>query len=422
MVVNEQMNTNSVQAVVGALGDCRPHHAVASGGFGGKRWVMTLVSVATLVLLGACGGGGGGDDAASTGTLPPTTTTPSTPATTDPVSVTPPEVAPTVPEPVAPPPAPPVATVAPDLVTSVSAPTYAAGTAAKGAWDRLLAQRSACGFGLLEQDTRLDTAAYGHAHYMVQGSLDRNVHVAGHGEDSAKAYFVGETPNDRAIAAGFTEGVTEIFARAYAFYQTGQKPLLADDEAAGAKYMQLLIESVYHAMGAFKEGRSVGVASRIGSVPSPTSKGYDYQSFALVALVGKDANSQKLGSGTVASWPCAGVTVVGEFYPATESPNPFADVTSTATAYGTPLYFKVDAGSVLVLSSVGLTKTSGGASSTLTLREINKTNDRWSLVQNNEVFFVPTTKLDKASTYTVNAVGTVDGVVFTRNFSFGTLP
>lgn len=63
--------------------------------------------------------------------------------------------------------------------------------------------------------------------------------------------------------------------------------------------------------------------------------------------------------GNIATWPCAGLTgVCGTFKPASESPTPFPDVTSTATVYGTPVYFKADAGSTLVVTTASVTKVS----------------------------------------------------------------
>ena len=60
------------------------------------------------------------------------------------------------------------ATTNPDLATSVTPPTYPVGTTEKGAWDLMMCQRATCGFGLLQQDSRLDVASYAHAHYMVR--------------------------------------------------------------------------------------------------------------------------------------------------------------------------------------------------------------------------------------------------------------
>ena len=103
----------------------------------------------------------------------------------------------------APAPAPAPAPVNPDLVTSVTPATYAVGTVEKGAWDVLIAERQACGFGLLQQDTRLDVASANHARYLTALSVSTGVHQIGHFEDPSKPNFTGVYPWDRAIAQGF---------------------------------------------------------------------------------------------------------------------------------------------------------------------------------------------------------------------------
>src|SRR4051812_39176785 len=94
-----------------------------------------------LLALTACGGGGGGgrDGAAAA----------------DPAPVAPVAKTPDVPP------------VAPEAVGEWPTGTYAAGSAEQAAWNVLQASRSQCGFGVLEQDTRLDTASRAHAQYLL---------------------------------------------------------------------------------------------------------------------------------------------------------------------------------------------------------------------------------------------------------------
>ena len=304
----------------------------------------------------------------------------------------------------------------------MTTPTYAAGTTEKGGWDVLMAQRSTCGFGLLQQDTRLDVASLAHTYYLVQNSFDRSLRVYGHFEDATWNYFTGVAPSDRATHAGFPLNVSEILDQVSAVQSTGTPAPLTAGEALGASSMRDLVETVYHARGAFWGGRTGGIGATLHTGPS-SSAGTDKTEFRLVSEVSDEADSakQKFGTGNVATWPCAGLTAVrGTFQPATESPNPFPDVTSTATVYGTPVYFKADAGSVLVVSSATVTKVSDG--SVLALRQLTKANDPAAEIGDNEAFLVPTSALAVASNYAVHATGTLNGTAFTRDFTFSTAP
>lgn len=328
----------------------------------------------------------------------------------------------------APAPSPAPATTNPDLVTSVAPTTYAAGTVEKGAWDLLMSQRLSCGFGLIQQDTRLDVASAAHSHYLEQNSLDKLVTAVGHGEDSTWNYYTGGNPLDRVARAGYPTAslglygsVTEILTTYFALVSNGRAAPLVMNEATGAAQMRGLIETVYHLAGAMNAGRAGGVGVANGTGPS-SSSAYFQQQFRLVSDFALNSdNMQKLGSSTVATWPCAGLTGVrGKFKPATESPNPFPDVTDAEVTYGTPIYFKADAGSKLVVSAATVTKVSD--SSVLALRQLTSVNDAAGEIGTNEVFLVPTTALAAGSSYAVSATGTLNGTAFTKTFTFSTTP
>jgi hypothetical protein len=189
--------------------------------------------------------------------------------------------------------------------------------------------------------------------------------------------------------------------------------------------MRALVETVYHARGAFWAGRSGGIGAMLATGPSAPQggKATNMTQYRIVSELSDEADAQKqrLGTGNVATWPCGGLTSVGgKFTPAMEQPNPFPEITSTSVIYGTPIYFKADAGSTLVVSSATVTKTSDG--SALTLRQLTKANDPAAEIGDNEVFLVPTTALAVASSYSVNATGTLNGVAFTKTFTFSTAP
>lgn len=361
---------------------------------GNKANLARLAGVCALVAtIAACGGGGGTADPVAA----PTTPTPAPPSSGSPPTAT-----------------------NPDLVTTVQPATYAAGTAEKGAWDLLLSQRAACGFGLLNQDTRLDVASAAHANYLGQNTIDNPGTVfTGHFEDPTRPHFYGVAPWDRAAAAGFPDSVTEIFSQISRIYSTAAPAPIVADEAAGSETMRGLIHTVYHLSGAMWAGRfgGIGAVNKTGAFSETRTQNM----FIVNALVSNeaDANKQKLGTGVVASYPCDGLTGVGTtFTPAQESPNPFPDITSISVAYGTPVYFKADAGSALIVTAVQIKNVADGT--VQPHRALDKATDQAGHIQSNEYFIVPTAALKTGARYTVTAAGTLDGTSFSKTFTFQT--
>lgn len=359
-----------------------------------SRNLARLAGICALVgMVAACGGGGGSADPVAAAPTP----TPAPPNSGSPPAAT-----------------------NPDLVTVVQPATYAAGTAEKGAWDLLLSQRGACGFGLLNQDTRLDVASAAHANYLSQNTIDNPGTIfTGHFEDRTRPYFYGVAPWDRAAAAGFPDSVTEIFSQISRNYSTAAPAPIVANEAMGAETMRRLIHTVYHLSGAMWAGRfgGMGIANKTGVFSETRTQNM----FVVDALVSNeaDANKQKLGTGVVASYPCDGLTGVGTtFIPAEESPNPFPDITSISAVYGTPVYFKADAGSTLTVTSVEISNAADGA--VQPHRVLDKASDQAGHLQSNEYFVVPTTALQNGARYTVTAAGTLNGSAFRKTFTFQT--
>lgn len=350
-------------------------------------------------MLAACGGGGGG--------------------AADPVVGSPAPVP-------APAPAPAPTVINPSLQTlaDVGAATYPSGSAQRGAWDVLQGERVACGFGAVAQDTRLDAANDAHQRYLTELSLATGTSWIGHFEtagDAASAWFSGTDPTARAVHAGMPvhAWVSEILTALYNVSTKASPNMVALDEARGAASMRELIGTVYHLTGAMAEGKlaGVGVSYQRGSYAlSPTNDFEQYRFGVQVAsLAGGDL--QKLGTGNVASYPCSGATQVkGVFVPATESPNPFPDVTLTSVAYGTPIYFKADRGSVLTVAAIAVTKVSDG--SAVPVRTLTSSTDPAHEVLGHEFFAVPTAALAVGETYRVVANGNVGNAAWAKNFTF----
>jgi len=309
-----------------------------------------------------------------------------------------------------------------DMVTSVTPPTYPAGSVQKGAWDVLMTERQNCGFGLLQQDARLDAASSAHSYYLAQNSVDTKGFVGGHNENPADSYFTGTNGLERAVAKGISRvgglSINEILDEQNVV-RSRDNEYFPTSEARGAASMRRLIGTVYHLSGAMYAGRAGGVGTAHLSGPFDVYTMEVYRFGTLIAdLAGN--NKQRLGTGKVVSYPCASARPNASFAPATEGPNPFPEITDQNVLVGTPIYFKADAGSTLAVSTATVTKVSDGALQTL--RQLNKANDPAAKIGSNEVFLVPTSALVAASSYTVSAIGTIDGVAFTKTFTFTTAP
>lgn len=386
-----------------ALEDNSTHHPTT------RIPASLFAAFAAAALLSACGGGG--SNAPATSAPPPPVSAP----------------APIEPPVTAPPPAP--APANPSLVTSVSSPTYAAGTVEKGAWAVLMHERAACGFGLVQQDTRIDAASQAHAYHLAKNSAERNVYYIGHFEDPNLPYFAGNSPADRLAASGFpitgSSSEENLDTATFSYVAGSRAPFVTMNETRGAASMRTLLTSVYHLLGVLHDGRLGGTGSdyQVGSmVQGTTTFTVEHYRFG-VTLAAVDSNPQRLGSGNLATYPCAGATAASaSWQPANESPAPFSDVTSTSTStlYGTPVYFKADPGSTLVVNSATVTRVSTGVA--VALRQLTKSNDPNAAIKDNEVFIVPTSPLVVGAAYDVVATGTLDGVAFARKFTFTPAP
>lgn len=306
---------------------------------------------------------------------------------------------------------------------SVAPPTYSAGSVQKGAWDVLMSERQKCGFGLLQQDARLDAASAAHSFYLAQNSIDSKGFIGGHNENPADSYFTGTNGLERAVAKGISRigglSIDEILDEQNVVHSQGRSDFFPTSEARGAASMRRLIGSVYHLSGAMYPGRVGGVGTSHLSGPFDV---YTMEVYRFGVLIGDivGSNTQRLGNGSLVTYPCATARPNASFAPATEGPNPFPEITDQTVLVGTPIYLKADTGSTLVVAAATVTKVPDGALQTL--RQLNKANDPASKIGSNEVFLVPTSALVPDSSYTVNAIGTLDNAAFTRTFTFTTAP
>lgn len=292
-----------------------------------------------------------------------------------------------------------------DVQTSVPASTYTAGSAEAEAFTVLNNERQRCGFGLLAQSTKLDTAAGNHAAYLTN-LMNANAAPTGHTEDAANAGFTGATPDVRISGSGYA---ATAWGEDVGFYNLGTGSV-STDAAFGAALVHNLMATVYHQASLLHGFRDVGLGVSYASTSTA------YPEAVLVADLGTTSDMQ--GPADVVSYPCNGSVNV-QPYMLGESPNPFAGLGfAPDSSTGQPIYFHSASGTTINLTSASITA-SGGASITTYL--YGASQDPNGLLSSNEAFVIPRAGLEQGTTYSVTVNGTVDGTAFTRSFSFSTL-
>lgn len=279
-------------------------------------------------------------------------------------------------------PATPVVSAGPDLQKTVPAPTYTAGSGELEAWNVLQQARDACGFGLLQQDARLDAAAKGHANYLL---LNKEF---SHSETAGKQGFTGATPADRAKAQGFSGSVSE----GIAYQMTAKLSMIG------------LLTAPYHALDLVTP---TWKAAGLGKVYSELE-----QPDTLVVQPGAINVPQKFGAGVVANYPCESAQNVSASWFA-EVPNPFPDLTGYK---GTSIILMSDAGTTLTITNLSIIRESTGE--VLSYRTLTKENDKNGYLTSNQYVAVPIAALNVGENYKVSYNGTLDGKPVFKTFTF----
>lgn len=334
--------------------------------------LLTLVSAALLV---ACGGGGGGGTA-STPTPNPTPT---------PVVVT------------------------SNIVTSVSTPTYTPASEELAAFNLLNAERERCGFGLLAQNAAIDTAARGHADWLLINGYTGHFQVAG------TTGFTGVAPVDRLVAAGYGARGSFTADAESQIDNGGAKTGTATSD------IRRLLNAPYHLLEMTRGYRDVGISVREKSdvTISPNNRNYLNMDFGYKNIDGP----QVAAAGTVRTFPCEGSTGIVKSLSG-ESPNPVPGRNLQVLPLGSSIGVSVDVGNTLVITSASMIKTSTGASITL-LAPVVAANDPnaingVSYFKNNEGFVSADAPLETNTQYQVTIAGTNGGTAFSRTFTFTT--
>ena len=338
--------------------------------------LLTVVSLATLT---ACGGGGGGG-----------TTVVDTPAP-------------------APAPGPGLtAPLASTLVTSVSAPAYAAVSEELAAFNLLNAERGSCGFGLLAQNTLLDTSAKNHADWMLTNNF------YGHNQTAtAPTGFTGVTSKDRANAAGYASvDVTETLGGSMS------QPLIAGYGEASARELMSL---PYHLFGMMSPYKDLGISIRSRDSVTPLVANGLSRTAVYNFGVATGAAYQLADSSNVSTYPCEGVTGVN--YRVTgEVPNPVPGRDLAVNPLGHPILVMVRKGQNLVITSSSMVSVATGLPVAMRapVMASNDPNGLLGPYGNYMGYVVPDAPLAQNASYQATVNGTNDGVAFSRTFVFGT--
>ena len=340
-----------------------------------SKFSLTLVS---LALLAACGGGGGGGGGSNTVEPPPVVT-------------------------------PPPLVLASTIVTSVPASTYSAGSEELAAFNLLNAERERCGFGLLAQNTAIDTAARGHADWLLINGY------TGHYQVSGTPSFTGVMPDDRLVNAGY--GASGQF-QSNAETENDQNGTKTGQGVLGVRD---LLSAPYHMLEMIRGYRDVGIGvrDRFDVGLSPNNRFVHNMAFGYKKIDGPQAAALD----SVRTYPCEGSTGIVKLLRG-ENPNPVPGRNLSVSPLGSSIGVVVDIGNTLVITSAVMIKVATGGA--ITLRApVMAANDPnavsgVSYFQNNEGFVSADTPLESNTQYQTTVVGTNSGTPFSRTFTFTT--
>lgn len=327
---------------------------------------ITLISALAAAVLSACGGGG---DAMIVSIVPPV-----------PVVVTP-----------------------PSMVMNVPDATYAMDSEEAKAFALLNAERSHCGFGKLAQNVKLDQAAKAHANWLITNNY------RGHYESpDVQNGFTGVTSNDRALAAGYVPGLSEVTETIFSIVGP------SDSSKSGLKSVRSLLAAPYHTFGMMSPYRDVGI-----SVQSAGDKAWDRAVYNY--NFGTQGNMQLIERNAVLTYPCQG-TVGTNYELLEESPNPVPGRNLITNPLGHPVLVMVRFGQKLEISSSRMMKVATGAQVAMRT-PITAENDPNNTFLGYGIYMgyvIPDGPLEPDAEYAVSVTGTNDGNSFIKEFTFKT--
>ena len=311
------------------------------------------------------------------------------------------------------------------LVTVVPAPSYEGGTAPQekiDVFNTLNADRARCGFGKLAQSPSLDVAAQSHANYVA-------LHPgATHSETEGLAGFTGATPAARVSAAGYSAmDVAESFGSSvYGTFFTAPSVVVpySPSPVSAVNTLRILYSSVYHMASLMRPQKEVGLGIAVRDNSTVADTAY-VKTLVVETATPVGGAHQEIAGDAVVTFPCDGTNNVNPYFLG-EQPDPFPGVNRDLTPYGQPIYLRSAPGTTLRVASVVIARS--GSLLSVPVAVLTSNNDVNHMLEDNQVFVVPTVNLEDNSTYTVNISGTNTGLVsvanptgaFSKAFSFRT--
>ncbi|WP_426343120.1 CAP domain-containing protein [Pseudoduganella sp. R-32] len=335
-------------------------------------------ALALALLLAACGGGGGSGGAPVVSPAPTT----QTPSPTE-----------------------------GNIVTSVPAPTYAAGSGNLSIFNAINALRSKIGSGLLAQSLLLDKSAGAHWSYINQNGISEL-----HGETAGKPGYTGVRAGDRIAAAGYTASVS-----GEAIFST----------VGTDKYMTCVAEwanSVYHAALLFASTIDIGVAANNFNPAEGAS------TLCVVDVATSTTQAAQLpGAGSIRAYPYANqADVPFVFFNRTETPTPVPDLVEA----GTPVTVSFETRGMAVTAPIAIsqfTLTPAGGTAVEARILVNKGGKLGPVIASNgpaltddgnmqgfTATLVPVLRLKAATAYNVALIAVVDGKTINKSWTFTT--
>jgi len=336
-------------------------------------------ALALSLLLAGCGGGGGGS-----GSSPAVATTPPT----------------SMPSP-----------TEGNIVMSVPAPTYAAGSGNLSIFNAINALRSKIGSGLLAQSLLLDKSAGAHWSYIDQNGISEL-----HGETAGKPGYTGARAGDRIAVTGYSAAVS-----GEAIYST----------VGTDKYMTCVAEwanSVYHAALLFASTIDIGVAANNFNPATGAS------TLCVVDVATSTAQSAQLpGAGSIRAYPYANqVDVPFVFFNRTETPTPVPDLVEA----GTPVTVSFETRGMAVTAPIAISQfslTPAGGTAVDARILVNKGGKLGPVITTNgpaltddgnmqgfTATLVPVSRLKASTAYNVALIAVVDGKTIDKSWTFTT--
>jgi uncharacterized protein YkwD len=322
------------------------------------RTAAFATSILMTALLAACGGGGGGGSTASTGTSGNTGSAGSTADT-----------------------------------GALSTPTYSVGSAEATAFNQLNAERQACGFPALSENTLLDQASANHMAFM-----QANAYI-GHDEGSSGTGYTGATPQARALYVGYATGGGYV----------GELNGSFTTNVGGALSVVALSSVPYHEAGLFAPTIDFGMAYSTVSM-GPTTTYYVPE-----IMLGYQGTAPALTNAPL-TYPCQGATNVDYESAQTESPAPLSINTGT-NPIGTPIVVMGNTSDNIALTSAQIQAPGGAVTGMDIIESAGDVNHE--LLPNEAVAFTPS-PLQPSTTYRAVLQGTINGNAFIRDFTFTT--